>query len=30
MITSADSQYLEGRPLYVRNMNGKKLWDKCG
>ena len=30
MITSADSQYLEGRPLYVRNMNGKKLWDKYG
>lgn len=30
MITSADSQYLEGRQLYVRNMNGKKLWDKYG
>lgn len=29
-ITATDSQYLEGRPLYVRNMNGKKLWDKYG
>lgn len=29
-IVAADSGYLEGRPLYVRNMNGKKLWDKYG
>ncbi len=29
-IVATDSQYLEGRPLYVRNMNGKKLWDKYG
>lgn len=30
LVQPGDSQYLEGRKLYVRGLNGKKLWDKYG